>query len=142
MRNNIDALVERVRAVAMADNRPSTPGSHIDWAGEDDDSLPDLDDWGVTPTGRVTDAMSPVGVDGLKSLPDVPHTPPPAGLPQEPIFSDPLAEMDSAITPEHDTQSFTPQMNSLTIGKSRSCVLRHLCQYKLSQKIIWMLSHP
>ncbi|KAF8897335.1 hypothetical protein BD779DRAFT_1667331 [Infundibulicybe gibba] len=48
MRNNIDALVERVRAVAMADNRPSTPGSHIDWAGDDDDSLPDLDDWGIT----------------------------------------------------------------------------------------------
>lgn len=46
MKNDIDALVERVRAVAM--DRPHTPGSHFDWAGEDDDSLPDLDDWGVT----------------------------------------------------------------------------------------------
>jgi hypothetical protein len=48
IRTNIDALVERVRAVAM--DRPHTPGSHIDWAGDDDDSLPDLDDWGVHPT--------------------------------------------------------------------------------------------
>lgn len=82
LRNNIDALVERVRAVAMADNRPSTPGSHIDWAGDDDDSLPDLDDWGVTPAtgvGAKTELMSPIIVDGLKSLPGVdvrPLTPP------------------------------------------------------------------
>ncbi|RDB23294.1 hypothetical protein Hypma_009561 [Hypsizygus marmoreus] len=74
MRNNIDALVERVRAVAMADNRPTTPGSHIDWAGDDDDSLPDLDDWGVTPAtgvGVKAGLISPIVVDGLKSLPDV-----------------------------------------------------------------------
>ena len=73
MRNNIDALVERVRAVAMADNRPSTPGSHIDWAGDDDDSLPDLDDWGLTPTISAGEKaeMSPIIVDGLKSLPEL-----------------------------------------------------------------------
>ena len=45
LKSDIDALVERVRAVAM--DRPHTPGSHIDWA-DDDDSLPDLNDWGVT----------------------------------------------------------------------------------------------
>ena len=28
-------------------DRPHTPGSHIDWA-DDDDSLPDLNDWGYT----------------------------------------------------------------------------------------------
>ncbi|KAI6035230.1 hypothetical protein F5J12DRAFT_778731 [Pisolithus orientalis] len=50
VRHDIEALVERVRAVAMAENRPTTPGSHIDWAGDEDDSLPDLDDWGVTTT--------------------------------------------------------------------------------------------
>ncbi|KAG5643762.1 hypothetical protein DXG03_009641 [Asterophora parasitica] len=71
IRNNIDALVERVRAVAMAENRPSTPGSHIDWAGDDDDSLPDLDDWGVTTTSSKTDIISPIVVGGLKPLPDV-----------------------------------------------------------------------
>ena len=43
LKSDIDALVERVRAVAM--DRPHTPGSHIDWA-DDDDSLPNLGDWG------------------------------------------------------------------------------------------------
>ena len=45
LKSDIDALVERVRSVAM--DRPHTPGSHIDWA-DDDDSLPDLNDWGYT----------------------------------------------------------------------------------------------
>ncbi|KAF5370074.1 hypothetical protein D9758_001244 [Tetrapyrgos nigripes] len=81
LRTDIDALVERVRAVAM--DRPSTPGSHIDWAGDDDDSLPDLDDWGV-PTASNTaskldcgngetgnkDTISPIMVEGLRSLPE------------------------------------------------------------------------
>lgn len=78
MRHDIDALVERVRAVAMDNNRPSTPGSHIDWAGDDDDSLPDLDDWVVKPTTTLPntqlDVISPIIVDGLKPLPDVAHS--------------------------------------------------------------------
>ena len=73
VRNDIDALVERVRAVAM-DNRPSTPKSHIDWAVDDDDTLPDLDDWGV-PTSTLTatqlEVISPIIVDGLRSLPEI-----------------------------------------------------------------------
>ncbi|KAG1753835.1 uncharacterized protein EDB91DRAFT_1043734, partial [Suillus paluster] len=73
-RHDIDALVERVRAVAMAENRPSTPGSHIDWAGEEDDSLPDLDDWGVTTirtsAGDRGDEISPILADALKPLPE------------------------------------------------------------------------
>ncbi|KAG6833765.1 hypothetical protein H0H87_001197 [Tephrocybe sp. NHM501043] len=72
-RADIDALVERVRAVAM-DNRPNTPGSHIDWAGDDDDSLPDLDDWGITSTKFPTNEnglISPLGVSGLRPLPGV-----------------------------------------------------------------------
>ncbi|KAJ7937246.1 proline/serine-rich protein, partial [Mycena leptocephala] len=76
MRNNIDALVERVRAVAM-DNRPSTPGSHIDWAGDDDEGLPDLDDWGVTTSvGDKDEMISPIIVDGLKPLPEPVAKPP------------------------------------------------------------------
>ena len=47
-RSDIDSLVEHVRAIAMESNRPNTPGTHIDWAGDDHDSLPDLDDWGVS----------------------------------------------------------------------------------------------
>src|SRR5882762_359398 len=76
MKHNIDALVERVRAVAMDNNRPTTPGSHIDWAGDDDDSLPDLDDWGVTTSTSVIGDketnvdISPILVDGLKTLPE------------------------------------------------------------------------
>lgn len=83
-KTNIDSLVEHVRALAM-DPRPSTPGSHIDWAGDEDDSLPDLDDWGVSPgSGTPADAnpgpsegiekarlelMSPILDDTLKQLP-------------------------------------------------------------------------
>ncbi|KAJ6629196.1 hypothetical protein B0H10DRAFT_30048 [Mycena sp. CBHHK59/15] len=88
MRNNIDALVERVRAVAM-DNRPSTPGSHIDWAGDDDEGLPDLDDWGVTTGTSVGDKdemISPIIVDGLKPLPEPVAKPPtPSGDRKEEI---------------------------------------------------------
>jgi hypothetical protein len=67
------------------DHRPSTPGSHIDWAGDEDDSLPDLDDWGVpsssvAPTnpdpGKTANIekaqlqlMSPILDDSLKQLP-------------------------------------------------------------------------
>ncbi|KAI0282356.1 hypothetical protein BGY98DRAFT_955474 [Russula aff. rugulosa BPL654] len=83
-KTNIDSLVEHVRAFAM-DHRPSTPGSHIDWAGDEDDSLPDLDDWGVpsssvAPTnpdpGKTANIekaqlqlMSPILDDSLKQLP-------------------------------------------------------------------------
>ncbi|KAH7904142.1 hypothetical protein BJ138DRAFT_1019534, partial [Hygrophoropsis aurantiaca] len=76
IKHDIDALVERVRAVAMAENRPTTPGSHIDWAGDDDDSLPDLDDWGVTTTHAKNvgkqDEISPILADALRPLPE-PH---------------------------------------------------------------------
>ncbi|KAF5321159.1 hypothetical protein D9619_001148 [Psilocybe cf. subviscida] len=52
LRPDIAAFVEHMRASAMTDS--STAASvngdahHIDWAGDDDDSLPDLDDWGVS----------------------------------------------------------------------------------------------
>lgn len=72
MNKDIDALVERVRAAAMADHRPSTPGSHIDWAGDDDDSLPDLNDWGIsTLPDPKAHAISPIIVDGLRPLPEL-----------------------------------------------------------------------
>ncbi|KAI0082595.1 hypothetical protein K474DRAFT_1655402 [Panus rudis PR-1116 ss-1] len=83
IRHDIDALVERVRAVAM-DNRPHTPGSHIDWAGDDDDSLPDLNDWGVPSNtepekseqgfdavDEEAKVISPILQDGLKTLPSI-----------------------------------------------------------------------
>ncbi|KAG1715947.1 hypothetical protein ID866_1236 [Astraeus odoratus] len=78
IRHDIEALVERVRAVAMAENRPTTPGSHIDWAGDEDDSLPDLDDWGVTTTNTAInreheEVISPILGDTLKQLPE-PHS--------------------------------------------------------------------
>ncbi|KAK0231176.1 hypothetical protein IW262DRAFT_1342530 [Armillaria fumosa] len=73
-RPDIDALVERVRASAMAEARPTTPGSHIDWAGDEDDTLPDLDDWGVKPklpSEPQDSAISPIIVEGLTPLPDL-----------------------------------------------------------------------
>ncbi|KAL4241575.1 hypothetical protein ABKN59_000380 [Abortiporus biennis] len=72
IKHNIDALVERVRAVAM--DRPNTPGSHIDWAGDDDDSLPDLDDWGVTSSVSApgkSSVISPILEGSLKPLPSI-----------------------------------------------------------------------
>ena len=47
LKSDLDAFVEHVRARAAATDRPHTPGSHIDWA-DDDDSLPDLNEWGYT----------------------------------------------------------------------------------------------
>ncbi|CCM04811.1 uncharacterized protein FIBRA_07004 [Fibroporia radiculosa] len=81
IRHDIEALVERVRAVAM--DRPHTPGSHFDWATDDDDSLPDLPDWGVSvaqagqlgDTGKAS-VISPILEDALKPLPSLdPGTP-------------------------------------------------------------------
>ncbi|KAJ3981873.1 hypothetical protein F5890DRAFT_477028 [Lentinula detonsa] len=92
--DEINALVEHVRAGALTPNGPITPftPSHIDWAGdeEEDGSLPDLNDWGVSASSEEppndaerlstaestinaatkTDAISPILVDGLKSLPE------------------------------------------------------------------------
>src|SRR6266702_2134830 len=104
-KTNIDSLVEHVRALAM-DHRPSTPGSHIDWADEDD-SLPDLDDWGVSPgSGTPADAnpapseviekarlelMSPILDDSLKQLPhsfDKTSPPSPSVGPGSPQIAD------------------------------------------------------
>ncbi|KAJ7499131.1 proline/serine-rich protein [Mycena latifolia] len=102
MRNNIDALVERVRAVAM-DNRPSTPGSHIDWAGDDDEGLPDLDDWGVktgTSVGDKDEMISPIIVDGLKPLPEPVAKPPtPSGDVKEDVIA-PFVMKDQRKAPE------------------------------------------
>ncbi|KAF8175368.1 hypothetical protein BJ912DRAFT_1075156 [Pholiota molesta] len=119
IRHDIDALVERVRASAMDHHRPSTPGSHIDWAGDDDDSLPDLDDWGVTPAAFAagkSDPISPIIVEGLRPLPDLAPqsyhasplqrqvSPPPAveshvGPPAEPIVPE-SQPSDKVPTPE------------------------------------------
>lgn len=116
VRQGIDALVERVRAVAM-DNRPTTPGSHIDWAGDDDDSLPDLNDWGVnTSTFASTDSasISPIILEGLKPLPDI----------TAPALASPLWQVltmdgkpgdnsteEGSIPPVDDVSSLTPSMN-------------------------------
>ena len=98
-RNDIDALVERVRAVAM-DNRPSTPKNHIDWAVDDDDTLPDLDDWGVTTSALTTtqlEVISPIIVDGLRSLPEfAANSTIPSPLKQvEPVMVQPTIDLQS-----------------------------------------------
>lgn len=102
IKHDIDALVERVRAVAM--DRPHTPGSHIDWAGDDDDSLPDLDDWGVKsvsttsslpPPTSQPDLISPILAGALKPLPNLDF-----GSPQPSVVADLTVEV--VATPEGD----------------------------------------
>ncbi|TFK55854.1 hypothetical protein OE88DRAFT_666645 [Heliocybe sulcata] len=73
---SVHNLVEQMRASVIS-HRPTTPGSHIDWAGDDDDSLPDLDDWGYTTktdpgtvTLERTSIISPILEGQLKPLPD------------------------------------------------------------------------
>lgn len=119
MKTDIDALVERVRAVAMAENRPTTPGSHIDWAGEDDDSLPDLDDWGVTTTrsapGSISksDLISPIMMDGLKALPDPVNMSSSPSPKLSPVISPSAEELvqeirsDEPLGPKSDAEAVT-----------------------------------
>lgn len=109
MRHNIDALVERVRAVAMENNRPTTPGSHIDWAGDDDDSLPDLDDWGVntsTFASSASETISPIIVEGLKPLPDV----------VAPVSGTPLRQVINLDSDDVETDQVKPNA-STTVDK-------------------------
>ncbi|KAG6889919.1 hypothetical protein C0992_003623 [Termitomyces sp. T32_za158] len=71
--SDVDAVLDRVGVVHIGD-RAHTPGSHIDWAGDDDDSLPDLDDWGITSVKAAineNELMSPLGVKNLRPLPDI-----------------------------------------------------------------------
>lgn len=122
MRNNIDALVERVRAVAM-DNRPSTPGSHIDWAGDDDEGLPDLDDWGVTTSvgdagsvGDKDEMISPIIVDGLKPLPEPVAKPPtPSGGSKEEIVAPFVMEEPQKVVQPSQT-SLHPSLPPKPVG--------------------------
>ena len=116
IKHDIDALVERVRAVAM--DRPNTPGSHIDWAGEEDDSLPDLDDWGVKSVTNSTsntsvdqpDLISPILADALKPLPSIelgsPLTVPSAAPPPEVV---PKISAPAPAAPAHVVGDDTPR---------------------------------
>ncbi|TFY59121.1 hypothetical protein EVJ58_g5974, partial [Rhodofomes roseus] len=89
IKSDIDALVDRMRSVAM--ERPHTPGSHshFDWASDDDDSLPDLPDWGKTDvkTDGKPSIISPILEDALRPLPNIE-----VGSP----FTVPLAAPESA----------------------------------------------
>ena len=73
IKSDIEALVDRMRSVAM--DRPHTPGSHshFDWASDDDDSLPDLPDWGTSNAKQDVKAsvISPILEDALKPLPSI-----------------------------------------------------------------------
>ncbi|EIN10608.1 hypothetical protein PUNSTDRAFT_119533 [Punctularia strigosozonata HHB-11173 SS5] len=77
--HKVDNLVDRMRA--MATSRASSPGSHHDWAEDDeDDTLPDLDDWGYTTKSAISvdekipdhlpEAISPILQNDLRPLPD------------------------------------------------------------------------
>ncbi|KAI9000926.1 hypothetical protein BD414DRAFT_16680 [Trametes punicea] len=125
IKHDIDALVERVRAVAM--DRPHTPGSHIDWAGEDDDSLPDLDDWGVknvndksnaAPSSQ-PDLISPILADALKPLPNLDFGSPQTGTAavldsQKAVPSEEPALPPTLSSAEADDSDHTPRGAPIT----------------------------
>lgn len=123
IRHDIDAFVERVRAVAM--DRPHTPGSHIDWASDDADSLPDLPDWGITSTGvdsGKTNVISPILEDALRPLPSLePGTPTIASSSDDHSDGDVHdVHEDSSITSSSPQEgSDVPcQDNLMVVGKS------------------------
>ena len=126
IKHDIDALVERVRAVAM--DRPYTPGSHIDWAGEDDDSLPDLDDWGVPSivTGaskEVTKSniISPILQDTLRPLPSMAdiHISTPASILEE-VDADSLRSSSAVHTPHAPVMTKSDTIDSRLDAVSES----------------------
>ena len=122
----IDALVEKVRASAIV--RPSTPGSHIDWAGDEDDSLPDLDDWVVKPATngdgeteggtKKSELISPIMVDGLRPLPEpmigrLSPSPTPQPMPMPPRPQVEASEQPSTIVEEpmpHESKPIHPSL--------------------------------
>lgn len=78
--HNVDSLVEHYRASAMEQHRPGSPNSHLDWAGEEDDTLPDLDDWMIesksasasgylSPINEKPQGTSPVEITGKSESP-------------------------------------------------------------------------
>ncbi|KAF7345421.1 hypothetical protein MVEN_01560100 [Mycena venus] len=101
MRKNIDAVVDRVRAVTM-DNRPSTPESCIyyderlpDLEGNDDERLPHLHDWDVSDV--------PTNVDNATSVGDKDED----EMTEAPIIAGSLKPL-----PEHIAKHRTPSSNS------------------------------
>lgn len=121
-RHNIDALVERVRAIAM--DRPHTPGSHFDWASDDDDSLPELPDWGVSTSQTDVSVqsgkgsiISPILEDALKPLPSIdPGTPITISLDSRPEDQHDgiSAETPSIAKPEKKERERRPRRESKT----------------------------
>lgn len=89
------------------DHRPSTPGTHIDWAGDDDDTLPDLDDWGVSHA----DLISPIIVDGLRALPEVPVEVQVPRTPTPPVeVREPTPPPARKLTPEPPRNPLHPSL--------------------------------
>ncbi|VDB85423.1 unnamed protein product [Peniophora sp. CBMAI 1063] len=115
--SGIDSLVDHVRHMAM--ERPITPGSasHIDWAGDDeDDTLPDLDDWGVpsastTSTGGLDKLMSPILDDSLKQLPTQIKTPLLTASGLSPSIGSLKDELKTEKSPEQHTKAPPPAID-------------------------------
>ncbi|KZT12793.1 uncharacterized protein LAESUDRAFT_719102 [Laetiporus sulphureus 93-53] len=134
-KHDIDAFVERVRAGAM--DRPHTPGSHFDWASDDDDSLPDLPDWGITSgTSEETklssmgNVISPILEDALKPLPKIePETPNVEISDNEQSvedFSEMAAQTPTSVSVlENEHQDVTPREEKLTGAIESSLPVNH-----------------
>ena len=112
LKSDIDALVERVRSVAM--DRPHTPGSHIDWA-DDDDSLPDLNDWGYTESITAPAQLEEPPTTISPILEDVPLQ---SVIPEVKIEGEPVPESKSQGVNPGPVSDATPRTHR--VQKTRS----------------------
>jgi hypothetical protein len=111
---------------ALCDATGSRPPARLDWAGDDDESLPDLGDWGIsvaTISGYNGSEISPIIVDGLKPLPEA--------LPK--AFSPPVGPVDFAnsIRPVDNAEESgrvlndTPKADTKTVRSSTTFSVEH-----------------
>jgi hypothetical protein len=136
--HKVDNLVDRMRA--MATSRASSPGSHHDWAeDDDDDTLPDLDDWfvgsflnkyvrlrdlsrGYTTTktaitanetieSDLPEAMSPILQNDLRRLPDLAEA---IAVPT--AISNPESQQTLPIVAEADQRTSSSMLDSQASG--------------------------
>lgn len=114
LRKEITDLVHHVRNMAI-DGQPTT---HIDWAGEDDDSLPDLDDWGISSklasdvgetAANVTSKPEPIA----QTLPNASNE----SVPEKTVGKDaPVAQIVTVDGAQSSAESPTESSMSMTLS--------------------------
>ncbi|EJD01212.1 uncharacterized protein FOMMEDRAFT_147808 [Fomitiporia mediterranea MF3/22] len=108
---DIRHLVEHTRDMAMNNTRPKSPSVRIDWAGDDDDSLPDLDDWGVSSklASEAGESSSAVEIKpvAITEIPKKPAPPPEKAESTHRVNAQPVDVEGSAERPEESSVSLS-----------------------------------